>query len=427
MKNKIVLDKILLKVSYRILPIIVLMFVMSMIDRSNIGFVKEYIEIDIGIGDVAYALGAGIFFIGYAIFEIPSNILLHRVGAKIWLSRIMITWGIVTMCMIFIRNETSFYILRFLLGVTEAGFSPGIILYLSYWFPHQNRSRAYGIYQSGVPLALIFSGPFTGWILQYAPSFWFSNWQWMFFIHGGITVIVGIFAFIFLVDKPSKAYWLDENEKYILNQALQEDEKEKHSVSPKTIFSTLIHPLVWKFTFVYFAIQVNVYAVFFYLPTKIAYFLESKVGFEVGLFFMIPWIFTLFLMPLITYFTDKRKTWAKNAIILLLLADIGVSIAAFAPSFFLFIFGIVVAAVGFIAIQPIFWNMPTRFLEGKNAAAGIALIGSFGNLGGFIAPLLKQTIENWTRTSYAGFTILALIGFLGACMLIHLKYKLKIT
>ena len=278
--NSIKLELVCKKISWRILPLIVLIFCLSMLDRTNISFVKSHIEIDAGIGEAAYALGAGIFFIGYAIFEVPSNLLLHKLGAKIWLSRIMITWGLVTMAMIFIQGETSFYVLRFLLGLTEAGFSPGIILYLSYFFPAIYRSKAYGIYQMGVPIAFVFGSLISGFILDYAPNIYFKNWQWMFLIEGGITVLVGIFCLFYLDSHPKDAKWLDIKEKDILLKHIEISNTKAKDYSTKDIFKSI---LVWKFVFVYFCIQLSVYGVLFYLPSKIAQILQINVGFEFGL------------------------------------------------------------------------------------------------------------------------------------------------
>lgn len=290
--NSIKLELVCKKISWRILPLIVLMFCLSMLDRTNISFVKSHIEIDAGIGEAAYALGAGIFFIGYAIFEVPSNLFLHKLGAKIWLSRIMITWGLVTMAMIFIQGEISFYVLRFLLGLTEAGFSPGIILYLSYFFPAIYRSKAYGIYQMGVPIAFVFGSLISGFILDYTPNIYFKNCQWMFLIEGGITVLVGIFCLFYLDSHPKDAKWLDIKEKDILLKHIEISNTKAKDYSIKDIFKSI---LVWKFVFVYFCIQLSVYGVLFYLPSKIAQILQINVGFEVGLLNAIPWI--LFLSP----------------------------------------------------------------------------------------------------------------------------------
>ncbi|TKX31654.1 MFS transporter [Campylobacter aviculae] len=416
------LELVCKKISWRILPLIVLMFCLSMLDRTNIGFVKTHIEIDAGISEAAYALGAGIFFIGYALFEVPSNLLLHKLGAKIWLSRIMITWGLVTMAMIFIQGETSFYILRFLLGLSEAGFSPGIILYLSYFFPAIYRSKAYGIYQMGVPIAFIFGSLISGFILDYAPDIYFKNWQWMFLIEGSITVLVGIFCLFYLDSHPKDAKWLDLKEKNILLKYIENSNSKAKDYSVKDIFKSF---LVWKFVFVYFCIQLSVYGVLFYLPNKIAQILEINVGFEVGILNAIPWIFVFVALPTFTSLADKNRSWNLYAILFLLLASLSMIASTFTENLIPFLFFISLAAIGFIVIQPIFWNLPTQVLRGKGAAAAVALIGSLGNLGGFVAPNLKTYIESHFGVQF-GLIALALIAVLGVLVLAHLKNTLNL-
>lgn len=416
------LDKICHKMSIKILPLVVLMFALAMLDRMNISFVKEHLQTDAGISASAYALGAGVFFVGYALFEVPSNLLLHKFGAKLWLSRIMISWGLVTMAMIFIQDELSFYILRFLLGLVEAGFSPGIILYLSYFFPPSHRSKAYGIYQMGVPIAFIFGSIVSGFILDFAPNIYFKSWQWMFIIEGGFTVLVGIFAFFYLDSKPKDIKYLSEDEKVLLLSKL---EKAEEKARDHSVLATLFDPLVWKFVFVYFCIQLSVYGVLFYLPTKIALFLGVKVGFKVGLITALPWILVFFALPLITKKADLKMAHTNYAIALLSMATISMVLAAISPNLIIFLIFISLSAIGFIVIQPIFWNLPTQLLKGKSAAAGIALIGSLGNLGGFVAPNLKNYIENLSKLSYSGLILLAFIALLGVFMLIHLKGKIK--
>lgn len=406
-------DSICRKMRYKILPFIVLMFCLSILDRSNISFVKNHIEIDA----MAYAIGAGLFFIGYALFEIPSNLLLHKLGAKIWLSRIMIAWGIITICMIFIRDATSFYILRFLLGLAEAGFSPGIILYLSYFFPTSHRSRAYGIYQMGVPLACIFGGLISGAILEYMPPIYFKNWQWMFIIQGLATVLVGIIAFFLLSSKPQDITWLTNKEKEVLLQSLQHDKAEtkKHS-----ILSILRDCVVWKFVFVYFCVQLSTYAVIFYLPTKIADFLGIHVGLYAGILSSIPWIAVLIALPLLTSIADYLYQWRVFAICLLSLAVMSMVCASLSNNIYIFLLFMNLAAIGFIVVQPIFWNLPTQMLSDKSAVVGLALIGSLGNLGGF-APNLKSFVEFHTHNHKLGLIAVALVAVFGIVALLSLK------
>ena len=233
------LKQALSKIRWRILPFVALMFAMAIIDRSNIGFAKHAFQADTGLSNAAFALGAGIFFIGYAVFEVPSNLMLHKIGARIWLSRIMVTWGLVSAAMMFAHDETSFYILRFLLGVAEAGLSPGVVLYLTYWFPQNQRGSAYGIYYFGVPVSLMVGGPVSGWLLETA-QFGLTGWQWMFVTEGLAASIIGVFAFFYLTDKPRDAKWLSTEEKAAIEHELEKEQLLKANKGPSSWRAALI-------------------------------------------------------------------------------------------------------------------------------------------------------------------------------------------
>jgi MFS family permease len=415
------LVQVIRKVKFRLLPLIVLMFALAMLDRSNVGFVKHYIEVDAGISASAYALGAGIFFIGYALFEVPSNLILHKVGARIWLSRIMVTWGLVSIAMIFIRDPMSFYILRFLLGVAEAGFSPGVILFLTYWFPKAFRGQAYGWYYLGVPIALMLGGPFSGWLLESTTTFGFKNWQWMFIVQGVLTVIVGLIAFFVLVSNPDQAKWLTSNEKNILNKALASDQLDQQEYGKPSNVNVFTDWRVWRFVFIYFTIQMSVYGVLFYLPSKLAILLNTHVGLTVGYYSAIPWVFTLILLPIITRFADKKSNWNSMAILMLSCAVIGIGLSTQMAHIFPFILMISLAVVGFVVVQPLFWNLPTQYLSGKAAAIGTALIGAMGNLGGFAAPNVKNWMDQLWNNDAAGLIVLSLTGVVGVILLCLVK------
>ena len=416
------LKQIIKKVKLRLIPLIVLMFALAMLDRSNVGFVKHYIEVDAGISASAYALGAGIFFIGYALFEVPSNIMLHKFGARFWLSRIMVTWGIVSICMVLVRDPLSFYVLRFLLGVAEAGFTPGAILFLTYWFPKTFRGQAYGWFYLGVPIALMLGGPFSGWLLESSFTLGFKNWQWMFIVQGILTVLVGIVAYFVLVSRPDDAKWLNPEEKNLLNQALildREISAETELTGNDNVFRDW---RVWRFVFIYFSIQMSVYGILFYLPTKLALLLQTNVGLEVGYYSAIPWVCTLILLPIITRYADRKANWTKMAICMLSCAVFGIVSSTLVTHLFGFLIFVSIAIVGFIVVQPIFWNIPTQYLSGRAIAIGTALIGSLGNLGGFVAPNLKNYLDSYWHNDIAGLLALAAVGCVGVILLCALLF-----
>ena len=413
-----VLNQALSKIRWRILPFVALMFAMAIIDRSNIGFAKHALQADTGLSNAAFALGAGIFFIGYAVFEVPSNLMLHKVGARIWLSRIMITWGLVSAAMMFAHNETSFYILRFLLGVAEAGLSPGVVLYLTDWFPQHKRGAAYGIYYFGVPVSLMVGGPVSGWLLESA-QFGLTGWQWMFVTEGLAASVIGVFALFYLTDKPRTAKWLTEQEKAAVEHELEKEHLLKADTGPSSWRSALINPTVLYFTLIYFTIQVSVYGVLFYLPTRIAELLGTGIGLEVGLLTSLPWIATVIVLYAVTRYADRKGLQTRLAALMLALAAVGMVGSTLSASLPLVILAFCLAAAGFITVQPLFWTLPTRFLSGAAAASGIAVIGALGNLGGFLAPTVKTWAEQQFDSTHAGMYFLAAMALLGTLMLLR--------
>ena len=396
------LQQALSKIRWRILPFVALMFAMAIIDRSNIGFAKHALQADTGLSNAAFALGAGIFFIGYAVFEVPSNLMLHKIGARIWLSRIMVTWGLVSAAMMFAHDETSFYILRFLLGVAEAGLSPGVVLYLTYWFPQNQRGSAYGIYYFGVPVSLMVTG-----------------WQWMFVTEGLAASIIGVFAFFYLTDKPRDAKWLNTEEKAAIEHELEKEQLQKANKGPSSWRAAMFNPVVLYFTLIYFTIQVSVYGVLFYLPTRIAELLGTGIGLKVGALTSIPWIATVCMLYLVTRHADRKGQQTRYAALMLAMAAVGMIGSTLSGNLVLVIMAFCVAAAGFITVQPLFWTLPTRFLGGAAAASGIAVIGALGNLGGFLAPTVKTWAEGYFNNPHAGMYFLAGTALLGALMLIR--------
>ncbi|CAD5110024.1 MFS transporter [Zestomonas carbonaria] len=405
----------------RLLPFLILMYILAFIDRANVGYARAFLQADTGLSDAAFAFGASIFFIGYACFEVPSNLMLHRLGAKVWLCRIMVTWGLVSAAMMFADNAMTFYVLRFLLGVAEAGFFPGIILYLTYWFPAQSRAQALGLFYFGLPLALVLGGPLSGWLLEFHGVFGLTNWQWLFVVEGLMASVVGVAAYFYLVNRPRDARWLSEAQKQALEGKLAEEDAQKQGHSPHGFLSALRSGQVMKFCLVYFTIQMSVYGVVFYLPTRIASFLDGQVGLSVGLLTAIPWACALVVTRLVTRHADRTGQHCLLAVAMLTMAAAGIAASALAGSLPLVVIAFCFAAAGFVAVQPLFWTLPTGYLSGAAAASGIALINSLGNLGGFVAPNLKTLMENLFADPRAGMFALAVVGVLGAWLLVRLN------
>ncbi|WER45482.1 MFS transporter [Cupriavidus sp. WKF15] len=414
------------KARLRLTPFLALMFALSMLDRSNVGFVKQALMVDSNIGNAAYALGAGIFFIGYAVFEIPSNLILHRVGAKVWLSRIMVTWGLASAAMMFAHDETSFYVLRFILGVAEAGFSPGVILFSTYWFPASQRGKALGMYYFGLPVALVLGGPISGLLLDVmGGQLGLRNWQWMFIIEGLAAVVVGVIAFFYLVSKPRDAKWLSDDEKAALETAIAAEDSHKVAHGPATALSALGNWQVLRFVAIYFAIQVSVYGVIFYLPTRISELTGTAVGAKVGLLTAIPWLCAVIALRVITGMADAKGKQREFAMAMLAMAAAGIGLSTLGHELVPVLLAFCIATVGFVVVQPLFWTLPTAYLSGTAAASGIALIGALGNLGGFIAPTLKTAVEAAFHSQRAGMLALAIAGAVGVLLLMSVGARAR--
>jgi MFS family permease len=382
------------------------MYVVAFLDRANIGFAKQAFQLSTGISESAFAWGAGLFFLTYAMFEIPSNLIMHRVGARIWMCRIMVMWGLVSIATIFVRGPISFYAVRLLLGFAEAGFFPGVILYLMYWFPNRVRGQILGQFYFGAPLAFIFGGPLSGLLLTMHGTAGLLGWQWMFLVEGALAVIVGVWAFWYLSDRPADASWLSQIERTELQKALTEEEDQRHAHGPSAFLAALADRKLIHFAAIYFLIQMSIYGVVFYLPTDVAAILGKKMGLEVGVVSALPWACALFA----AYWIPR---WASRMARPGILAAVVLAVSAGASTLFLASNGVLamaalcVAASGFIAVQPVFWTFPTGYLSGRAAAGGIAVINALGALGGFVAPNIKVWAEVHFGFPSAGLYVLA--------------------
>ncbi|MDR5747198.1 MFS transporter [Caballeronia sp. LZ029] len=408
------------RVMKRLLPFLLLMYVLAFLDRANIGFAQKALQQDTGLTNAAFAFGAGVFFIGYAIFEVPSNLLLHRVGAKLWMCRIMVTWGLVSAAMAFAHSATAFYTLRFLLGMAEAGFFPGIVYYLTRWFPQSSRARALGVFYFGAPLAFIFGAPLSGLLLDLHGAFGFKGWQWLFLVEGLLASIVGVWAFWYLDDDPAKARWLTPDQRALLVGRLDEDARAASSHGPRSVLASLVDPRVLVLCCVYFLIQAAVYGVVFYLPQQVSALLGTKVGFRVGLVTALPWIAAVIVTWIVPRYADRTGRHRPCTVALLVMAGIAIAVSGVAASPVVSIVALCCAASGFIAAQPLFWTFPTRYLTGAGAAAGIALINSLGGLGGFFAPMARTAAEAAFHSTSAGLMVLAGASVLAALVIIAL-------
>ncbi|MBX8590249.1 MFS transporter [Pseudomonas cichorii] len=411
-----VLARAAAKVKRHVLPLFVVMFIVNYIDRVNIGFVRSHLETDLGIGAAAYGLGAGLFFVGYALFEVPSNMLLQRYGARVWLTRIMFTWGAAAMAMAFVRGETSFYVLRFILGAAEAGFFPGIIYYFTQWLPSSERGKTMAVFLSGSAIASVISGPVSG-ALLHITGLGLHGWQWMFLIEGFASVLLCGFVWFWLQSHPSEAKWLSEEEKSVLIAAIAQEQREREAVqvARPSMLRLLADRQIALFCFIYFSIALTIYGATFWLPSMI-----KKMGnlgdFQVGLFNSVPWIISIVAMYGFAAMASKWKFQQAWVALTLVIASFGMFMSTTGGPVFAFV-AICFAAIGFKAASALFWPIPQSYLDARIAAAVIALINSIGNLGGFVAPTTFGILEQTTGSIEGGLYGLAATSLLAAVVI----------
>ena len=404
-RSRTPLDRAVRRAYLRLGPFLMLMYVISFLDRANVGFAKQALQTSVGISESTYALGAGLFFISYSLCGIPSNLILHRIGAKRWISFIMVGWGLASMATMFVTGSRSFYALRLLLGVMEAGFFPGTILYLTYWFPNRIRGEILGFFYLGVPLALVLGGPLSGLLLEIKSKGGLEGWQWMFLVEGFLAVAMGILAFLFLDDRPAKATWLPPDEKQALTHELAAEEEARRDSGPVALLSIFRDLRVLRLLLIYFLIQTSIYGAIFFLPAEVSVLIGKPAGIEVGLVSAIPWICAFCL----TYWIPKKADrWMNHRTLAAFILFIGGCASFVFPSVgpLLGLVALSITVSCIVAMQPLFWTLPTGYLADRAKAGGIALIG-MGNLGGFLAPNLKVWADELFHNRSAGLYVLA--------------------
>jgi len=400
----------------RIIPLIIAMFVLNYIDRVNVGFAKESLEADAGIGSAAYGLGAGLFFVTYAIFEIPSNLLMERFGARLWLTRIMISWGVISAAMMFVNGPALYYTLRLLLGVAEAGFFAGVIFYFVQWFPDGHRGRANSYLYVGSAIGAIIGGPASGSLLEMHGFLGLAGWQWMFLVEGAASIVVGIIVWNLLPSRPADARWLAPAEKDALTAMLEREQRERRAsagpAKPPSRLKMLADPQMSLLCFVYFVAQLAQYAVTFWLPTIIDT-IGGLSDAQVGWLSAVPWIFAGIAILAAGRISDRTGLRRTVVAVGFVLAAVGTAFGAFVTPVLALVF-LCVASMGFKIAASAFYVIPQRYLDGRLAAPGIALINSIGNLGGFVAPTTLGFVESSTGSATAGLYVIAAISAIGA-------------
>ena len=412
------------RVTRRLLPLLFACYVAAYLDRVNVGFAKLQMLRDLRFSETTYGLGAGMFFIGYFLFEIPSNIILHRVGARLWIARVMLTWAVISAAMLFVTSATGFYILRFLLGVAEAGFFPGVILYLTYWYPSDRRAAIIALFMTGIPIAGVIGGPVSGWILQaMAGVRGLAGWQWLFLLEAVPSFILGVAVLAYLEDGIASARWLAADEKEILTSRISEDQKH---ASTHALLAGFTNARVWFLGVIYFCLIAGLYGAGFWLPTLI-----QRTGvaspLAIGILTVLPNAVAAVAMVTISRRSDRTRERRWHLVIPALVGAAGWLVTVrYGRDTAIALSGMSLAMAGVTTSLSQFWCLPTAILAGAAAATGIALINSIGNLAGFAGPYAMGLFKDWTGTYTVGLLTLSAAGLMAMIIVLLLPHDTKL-
>lgn len=403
------------KIALRLSPFLGLLYLVNYLDRTNIAFAGPAgMNDELGLTAAAFGLASGIFFIGYLTLEIPSNLALHKFGARRWLARIMVSWGVVASAMAFVPNQESLYVLRLLLGMAEAGFAPGVVLYLTYWFSRRDRARAMAFFLVAIPLTAVVGAPVAGALMEFGEGLLFglSGWRFMILLTGLPAIVLGVACWFYLTDRPQDARWLTDSEKQVLLADLDAERGADGRVHG--VRQGLLHPRVWLLGLIYFGLLYGMYAVGFFLPSIIAGFSDlygvSYSIFQVGLLTALPYGVAAVAMILWARRSDRRNEVVRHFAVAAVVGGAGIVAAMYASNPLIAMAGVTVGAVGILCALPVFWAMPTRMLTGAAAAGGIALVNSLGNASGFVGPYITGWLADATGSQQSGMWIV--LGFL---------------
>jgi ACS family tartrate transporter-like MFS transporter len=402
------------KISWRLIPYMFLLYIVAYLDRVNVGFAAMDMQRDLHFSNTVYGTGAGIFFLGSALFDLPSNLILLRVGPRVWIARIMISWGVISTCMMFMHSKESFYVLRFLLGVSEAGFFPGMIIYLTYWFPTHERARAVARFMTATSLAGVVGGPLSSYLLRLDGRSGLAGWQWLFLSEGIPTILLGISALFLLKDSPEKANWMRPEEKVWLASELQRDRERYGAATHHSLGDAFRLPALWVLAGVYFVSQVGVYIVNLWMPLILTSFSRSGSSGDASLiarYATVPYLAAAAMTVAVGWSSDKRNERRWHIAGCLTLSAAGFAWAGLAHSLIVALCAMTLAAVGVWSMMGPFWTLTTGMLGGTAAAGAVAILQIVGGMGGFAGPYLTGRLRDATH-SFAG----GLYGIAGLAM-----------
>jgi len=409
------------RITWRIVPFIMFLYFIAFIDRVNIGFASLTMNKDIGLSPSVYGFGAGIFFLGYFIFEVPSNLILERVGARIWIARVMLTWGIISGAMAFVTGPTSFYILRFLLGAAEAGFFPGIILYLSYWFPGRSRASVTALFMAAAPISTALGSPVSAALLQMNGVMGLRGWQWMFILEALPALVMAVVTFFYMTDRPAKARWLPADEKAWLVETMDAEVATRSGQASHSPWRALVDPRVLALSLIYFGTSAGLYTLGIWAPQIIKQL--GVTSMTVGFLNMIPPTVSVLAMFLWARHSDRSGERSWHVVAACLVASAGLALAGWSTGLIGVILTLTLVNIGISSAKPPLWSMPTLFLSGPAAAAGIATINSIGNLGGFVGPSMIGLIKQRTGSFAGGLYFVAGLLVLSAVVTLLLASR----
>ncbi len=410
------------KLQIRLIPFLFLLYVVAMIDRINIGFAALTMNKDLGMNSQQYSTAAGIFFIGYFLFEVPSNLMLHKIGARVWIARILLSWGLVASLTGLVQSVHQLYAVRVLLGFAEAGYYPGIVLYLTYWFRQREQARVLSLFLTGFAVNSIVGAPISGFILDHVHWLGVASWRWLFILEGIPAVVLGFLTYLVLPNRPGQAKFLTGEEREWLQAELEREDQLKLQRGRQSAMDGITNPRVWHLVAIYFAMMIGSYTLSFFAPQLVKSLSKEYSNSLVGNVMMIPYLAALAGMIFVGRSSDRRMERRYHAAICLLLGGIGFLSLGWVHSPFVTVALLSLLAVGYCSSLSPFWAMPSEFLTGFSAASGIALINSAGNLGGFAGPSLVGFITQKTGTLYGGLAF-AGISLLTAATLVLLLPK----
>jgi sugar phosphate permease len=413
------------KISWRLLPLLFALYIIAYLDRVNIGFAKLQMMQDLAFSDSIYGLGAGLFFLGYFLFEVPSNLILHRVGAKLWIARIAIIWGLISVATSLINSANDFYFMRFLLGIGEAGFFPGVIYYLTLWYPNHYRAKALSLFMIAIPMSGMIGSPISGWLMQQLEGYYhFHGWQWLFILEGLPAVLFGMICYLYLEDRPETARWLTQSEKILLNQSLEQDHlSSTHQYH--TFNETIKSIRIWQLAGIYFLVVIGLYGLAFWLPQIIRDLTHGSLLLT-GQLNAIPYFVAIGIMLIIGYHSDQKQERCWHLIGCIWLASLGFILSViFNQQLIMVLLSFSMVAAGILSVLVIFWAIPSEFLSGRAAASGIALINSIGNLGGYLSPVTLGWLKQYTANMNSGLLLIAAGLLLASWLSFNLFYSLS--